>query len=68
MAQGRKLFDAIGGMPLIRLQRSAVRDRLRVMEPGDCATDQQERAPSQSKGSGIDNRTDTGRDCCEARS
>jgi hypothetical protein len=68
MAQGRNFFDAIGGTPLIRLQRSAVRHRLRVTEPGDSATDQQECARSQSKGNGINNRTDAGTECCEARS
>ena len=37
MAQGRNILRAIGGMPLVSFQRSAVRYRLSVTEPGDAA-------------------------------
>lgn len=68
MAQGRKFLDAFGSTPLIRLQRSAVRHRLRLTEPGEIAAGPQDCARSESNGSAFHNRIDTESGCCEVRS
>ena len=67
MTQGRKILEAFGSMPLIRLQRSAVRYRLRITEPGDTAAGQQDCVRRESIGSAFHNRIDTEIACCEVR-
>ncbi|MEQ9561214.1 MAG: hypothetical protein RLN69_01740 [Woeseiaceae bacterium] len=65
MAQGRKFLEAFGSVPLIRLQRSAVRYRLHITEPGDTAAVQQDCDRRESIGSALHNRIDTEMGCCE---
>jgi hypothetical protein len=67
MAQGRNILRAIGGMPLIRFQRSAVRYRLRFTEPGDFAARQQDSVRSALQDSSSSERIAADESGCELR-
>ena len=64
MAQN--ILKAIGGMPLVRLQRSAVRYRLRVTEPGDAAAHKDD-VHGASNDDALHHRLAASDVCCELR-
>lgn len=67
MAKGKNIFKAIGSMPLINFQRTAVRYRLRLTEPGEFATTQRNRARSSSAECSFGDRMSACEDSCKVR-